>query len=143
MTIRLSRKDLWLIAGVALLGISTPAPLLAQPADEEIVVTSRYGPVPDSVKSLSQAISYRDLDLSTQSGRDEMRHRIKLTARYLCDKLGEGGSTAPAPSCQQEATDDAMKRIGTIEETFSPRGTAWVAGPAWSAPYPADWAPRH
>jgi len=133
-----------LAAGAMLLGTMVPATLLAQPADEELVVTGRYGKVPDSVQSLSQAVSYRDLDLGTAAGRAEMRHRIKLTARYLCDKLGESGSgSGVVPSCQNAATADAMKRIGTIEETFSPRGTTWVAGPAWAPPYPADWASRY
>lgn len=144
MTKRLSPKHAWLIAGAALIGLSAPAPTLAQSADEELVVTGHYGKVPDSTQSLSQAISYRDLDLSTAAGRDEIRHRIKLTARYLCDKMGESDSgSSVVPSCQQAATADAMKRIGTIEETFSPRGTTWVAGPAWAPPYPADWATRY
>jgi UrcA family protein len=142
---RISRKDFWLLTSAVLLGASLPAPALAQPADEEeLVVTGRYGPAPESAQSLSQAVSYRDLDLSTKAGRDEVRHRIKLTARYLCDKLGESStSSSVTPSCQQAATADAMKRIGTLEETFSPRGTTWVAGPAWTPPYPADWATRY
>lgn len=145
MTRRISRKDILLVAGALAIGLAAPAPTLAQTyADEELVVTGRYGKVPDSVQSLSQAVSYRDLDLSTAAGRAEVRHRIKLTARYLCNKMGESDSSSSvAPSCQQAATDDAMKRIGTVEETFSPRGTTWVAGPAWNPPYPADWASRY
>lgn len=38
---------------------------LAQAAPEEIVVTGRYGQVPDGVRTLSQPVSYADLDLST------------------------------------------------------------------------------
>ncbi|MBD3761459.1 UrcA family protein [Rhizorhabdus sp.] len=141
---RLPPNALWLIAGAALITISVPSPLLAQSAEEELVVTGQYGTMPDSVKSLSQAVSYHDLDLSTGSGRAEIRHRIKLTSRYLCEKLGESGSSSGVvPSCEQAATTDAMKRIGTIEESFSPRGTTWVAGPAWAPPYPADWAKRY
>jgi UrcA family protein len=119
-------------------------PLWAQAAPEEITVTGRYGRVPDNVQSLSQAVSYADLDLSTTSGKDELRHRVALTARYLCDKLGESASSSgPVPSCRDAAQQDAMKRVGTVEEGFAPRGTTWAHPAAWQAPYPADWATRY
>ncbi|HKT75091.1 MAG TPA: UrcA family protein [Sphingobium sp.] len=115
----------------------------AQPP-EEITVTGRYGRVPDSVQSLSQPVSYADLDLSTKAGKDELRHRVALTARYLCDKLGESSTaTPPGTSCRDASVSDAMKRVGTIEEGFAPRGTTWVAGTRWQAPYPADWTQRY
>ena len=96
--------------------------------------------MPDNVQSLSQAVSYADLDLSTTSGKAELRHRVALTARYLCDKLGESASsTGPVPSCRDAAQQDAMKRVGTVEEGFAPRGTTWARPAAWQAPYPADW----
>jgi UrcA family protein len=123
-------------AALALAG----APALAQSAPEEIIVEGRYGTVPDSVKTLSQAVSYADLDLTTDAGRDVLRQRIRLTARFLCNKLGETSSSTPlTPSCQDEAVRSAMSRVGTIEEGFAPRGTTWVRPPAWTAPYPADW----
>ena len=135
-------------AAVILLGsaalIAAGAPAFAQPAPEEIIVEGRYGRVPDSVQSLSQPVSYADLDLSTKAGRDELRHRINLTARFLCDKLGESDtSTGVTPSCRDGATKDAMTRLGTVEQGFAPRGTTWVRPPAWSAPYPADWSTRY
>jgi UrcA family protein len=132
-----------LIAGAAAIGLASPG--LAQSSDEELVVTGRYGgTVPDSVKSLSQTVSYRDLDLSTAGGRAEFRHRIRLTARFLCGKLGEDNSSVGVgPSCRTAATDDAMKRAGTLEAHFAPRGTTWVSGPAWSAPYPATWTSQY
>lgn len=122
------------------------APVLAQnaPDSEEITVTGRFGRVPDNVRTLSQAVSYADLDLSTPEGKAEIRHRINLTARYLCDRLGESASsTGPAGSCRDAASRDAMGRLGTVEAHFAPRGTAWTAPRAWQAPYPADWATRY
>ena len=125
--------------------VAGAAPLMAQPS-EDITVTGRYGTVPDSVQTLSQAVSYYDLDLGTEAGRRELRQRVSLTARFLCSKLGES-STAPGPgnipSCQQGATKDAMERVGTIEQGFAPRGTAWVRPKAWTSPYPADWATKY
>jgi UrcA family protein len=108
---------------------------------EEITVV---GKAPDSVRSLSQAVSYADLDLSAKAGRDELRHRLSLTARFLCEKLGEADSGSPVvPSCRDAALKDATARAGTIEEGFAPRGTTWVAGNPWQPPYPADWSKRY
>ncbi len=131
-----------LIAGLVVFGAG--APVLAQPVQEEdIIVTGRYG-VPDSAQSASQRVSYADLDLSLGVDRDRLKHRISLTARYLCEKLGET-DTSPGvtPSCRDAAVQDALKRVGTIEENFAPRGTAWVARNPWRAPYPADWETRY
>ena len=111
---------------------------------EEIVITGKYGMSADEIQSLSQSVSYADLDLSTAAGRAELRHRVSLTARFLCDKLGEGGSsTSVVPSCRDAATRDAMTRVGTLEEGAAPRGTTWVRPPAWSPPYPVDWTKRY
>ncbi|WP_340265517.1 UrcA family protein [Sphingobium mellinum] len=116
---------------------------IAQPP-EEIIITGRYGRVPDSVQSLSQPVSYADLDLSTAAGKDELRHRVSLTARYLCEKMGETDAATPVtPSCRDAAVRDAMQRVGTIEEGFAPRGTTWVAPTRWQPPYPEDWARRY
>lgn len=131
-----------LCIGAAIAGLA--APTLAQDAPEEIIVSGRYGTVPDSVQSLSQAISYADLDLSKESDRKILRQRVSLTARFLCDKLGEPDMAAPpVPSCRDAAVADAMKRVGTIEEGFAPRGTTWARGPAWQAPYPEDWPHKY
>jgi len=135
-----------LIAGAALLPAFAIIPSMAsaQGAPEEIVVTGNLRTVPDSVRSLSQSVSYADLDLSTEAGRAEMRHRVNLTARFLCDKLGESGSSsAIIPSCRDAAVRDAMSRLGTVEQSFAPRGTTWVRPQAWSPPYPADWRQRY
>ncbi|BAV65785.1 UrcA family protein [Sphingobium cloacae] len=111
---------------------------------EEIIVTGRYGKVPDSVQSLSQNISYADLDLSTKAGKAELRHRVALTARFLCDRLGEPEvASPPVPSCRDAATKDALERVGTLEAGFAPRGTGWVAPSPWEAPYPAEWTTRY
>lgn len=129
-------------AGAACVGFASPS--IAQ-SDEELVVTGRYGGIlPESVKSLSQTISYADLDLSSTAGRTEFRHRIRLTARYLCGKLGENDTaTGIGPSCRDGATQDAVKRAGTLEAHFAPRGTTWVAASAWSPPYPTIWTSQY
>lgn len=130
-------------AACALLLTAAATPALAQ-TDEMIVVTGKYGKVPDNIQTLSQNVSYADLDLSTKAGKDELRKRLSLTARFLCDKLGEPTVAAPpAPSCRDAATRDAMQRVGTVEASFAPRGTGWVAPAPWQAPYPSDWSTRY
>lgn len=131
-------------SAVAAVALTVAAPAFGQAPVEEIVVMGRYGTAPDSVRSLSQPVSYADLDLSTPAGRDELRRRVRLTARFLCDKLGEGASSSgPAPSCRDAASRDALTRVGTLEQSFAPRGTTWVAPTPWDAPYPDDWVTRY
>jgi UrcA family protein len=129
-------------AGVGAAAASLPAS--AQGTVEELIVTGRLGAAPDNVKSLSRPVSYADLDLSTEAGRHVLHQRVSLTARWLCDKLGEGGAgDSLAPSCRDAAVKDAKERLGTLEAHFAPRGTTWVAGPAWATPYPADWVTKY
>jgi UrcA family protein len=119
-----------------------PAPVAVPPAPEEIVIVGHYGrQLPDNVDSASMAISYADLDLSFPEDRRVLRQRIALTARFLCDKLGET-DTGPG-TCRDEATRDALRRVGTIEEHFAPRGTAWVRPAPWTPPYPVVWVQQY
>ena len=121
--------------------LAQPVPVVVQPAPEEIVIMGHYGRVPDNVDSLSMTVGYADLDLSYPGDRRILRQRISLTARYLCDKLGES-DTGPG-SCRDEATHDALRRVGTIEAHFAPRGTAWARPPAWTPPYPVVWVQQY
>jgi UrcA family protein len=128
-----------LLAGAA--GLAAPA---SAQTVEELVVTGRLERVPGTAQSLSRPVSYADLDLSREADRKIFRQRVSLTARWLCDKLGESASgDALAPSCRDAATKDALARTGTLEQGFAPRGTTWVAGPAWATPYPADWTTKY
>jgi UrcA family protein len=117
-----------------------PGPVLVEPAPEEIVIVGHRG-VPDNVDSLSMTVGYNDLDLSYPGDRKILRQRISLTARFLCDKLGES-DTGPG-SCRDEATQDALRRVGTVEAHFAPRGTAWVRPQPWTPPYPVVWAQQY
>ena len=128
--------------------LASAAPLMAQPVappppppPEEIVIVGHFGRVPDNVDSASLAVGYADLDLSNPGDREILRRRISLTARYVCDKLGES-DTGPG-SCRDAATKDALRRVGTVEENFAPRGTAWVRPPSWAPPYPNAWVQQY
>jgi UrcA family protein len=118
--------------------VTSVAPVHAQSTVGEITVTGHFGPS-DNIRSISQTVGYGDLDLSTNAGRHEFKHRISLTARYLCDKLGESESSdGVTPSCRDAATSDADAQADAVIAKFS--RAAWVAAPAWSAPYPSTWA---
>ena len=131
-----------LLAGVTLVS-AVPTLALAQDypdTQEDIVVEGRWGRVPDNVDSLSQRVSYADLDLRYADDRRELRHRIDLTARYLCDRLGEDDSSSSiTPSCREAAVRDALRRVGTVEAHWAPRDTGWVRPARWQAPYPDTW----
>ncbi len=134
----------WSVLGVV--SLASAAPVLAQPLPpapppEEIVIVGHYGRVPDNVDSLSMTVGYADLDLSYAADRDILRHRIALTARFLCDKLGES-DTGPG-SCRDVATQDALRRVGTIQAHFAPRGTAWLRPAPWAPPYPVVWVQQY
>ena len=114
---------------------------VVQPVPDQIVIVGHYGRLPDSVDSASTPVGYGDLDLSIPADRDILRHRISLTARYLCDKLGES-DTGPG-SCRDAATRDALQRVGTVWEHAAPRATAWVRPPTWVPPYPQAWVTEY
>jgi UrcA family protein len=106
------------VAGAATFAFARPAAAQTVyddvPTVGEVVVYG--GPVgPDGrPERLSQAVSYADLDLSTWSGREALRHRIRDTARSLCDALNEPSTRAGdplVPSCVDEAVRGAERQM--------------------------------
>jgi len=77
----------------------------------EVTVTgpaNRDGPM-----RMSRVVSIRDLDLTTRYGQEQMRLRIRATARDLCRELGEGRdySSAVAPTCVDRAIRDVRPQV--------------------------------
>ena len=131
------------LAGAMLIGAATPALTQEYYPDpqEDIIVNGRSGRVPDDVETLSQRVSYADLDLRYSDDRRELRHRVTATARDLCDRLGENQNSSPlVPSCRDAAVHDAMRRVGTDDADYAPRDTAWAAP---SEPYQASYEPDY
>lgn len=103
-------------AALALGGAATAMPAAAQYAYDtysgsyvdEVVVPGRYYRG-DRPTTLSRAVSYRDLDLTTYSGQHVLKMRIRATARDLCRELGEGpGNGGPLMrSCEDDAVRSA------------------------------------
>lgn len=127
-----------LLAAMTMAGVATPAS--AQDDPDDVVVYGRWHHrLPDDVQTASQRVSYADLDLRYAEDRRELRHRITVTARYLCDRLGESDDygSSVVRSCREEAVRDALQRVGTEDAEYAPRDTAWTA-PRWQEPDPED-----
>jgi len=123
------------LAGLALLAgmASAAGSVAAQTVVDELTVTGRYGVGPN-VRSLSTAVSYRDLDLTTQAGRDVLSQRVRIAARDLCRRLGEPGNlgTAAAPSCERDAIMSAREQERFAAANATP--DAYAAAPPAPAP---------
>jgi UrcA family protein len=134
----------WLAAAAAAAGLALiSAPAAAQTV-EELTVTGRMGP-DGQVRELSQAVSYADLDLTTEAGKTELNQRIKTAAHTLCTRLGEQdqASTPLVPSCEEAAVDGTKTQMNTAIAAAKPRSQmAGVEPPApAAAPAPVAEAP--
>src|SRR5437879_5033200 len=95
---------------VAAAAFAAGAPAVAQTL-EELTVTGhalRYQP-----QSLSETVSYADLDLTSRRDRHRLAERVNVTAQRLCDRLNE---PPPSPgnlghSCEEIAVRDAMGQV--------------------------------
>lgn len=93
------------------------APYVSDTNETVHVIAPRYaGPrynkyhAPYVNASLSQPVSYDDLDLRTYGGARILKDRIRLTARLMCRELDERMPVTAdfSPSCYKNAVADAM-----------------------------------
>jgi UrcA family protein len=84
------------------------APALAQNIDE-LTVTG-HGP---RAQSLSEAVSYADLDLNLRADRATLQRRVSDTAGRLCDQLNQDPASRHnmGKSCKDIAVRDAMGQV--------------------------------
>lgn len=125
-------------AGAAL----TSAPAFAQTV-EEVTVVGRYGPDGEP-RTLSRAVSFADLDITTQPGQEQLKQRISDTARELCTELGEpsAAGAGPVPSCRDQAVREASEQMRTAVAAARPRPADWTAPvPEMAAAPPPEPAP--
>jgi UrcA family protein len=90
--------------------LACAAPALAQSV-EELTVT---GHVPGQrVRSLSEAVSFADLDLTYAADRDRLRVRVNNAARRVCTQLNQDAPNAAnlGHSCQEVAVRNAMDQV--------------------------------
>ena len=120
-----------LLAAAALAGTASAA--LSQTTVGELVVIgheSRTDP-----ETLSFRVSYRDLDLRGEPGRQELDRRIRVTAKHVCARLGEiehvSGNNA---ACEQMAIQDARSAANEAKIRAFRSTRHWKPGPPWSPP---------
>jgi UrcA family protein len=118
---------------------TTVAPALAQPdASEHITVPSpnivqktNVGPTHTRTITVSQAVSYGDLDLRTGEGMTKLQGRVKQAAADVCRELDR---RYPKPAytgetvhddCVGTATRQAMARVEGVAP-LAPRNVAQV-----------------
>jgi UrcA family protein len=76
-----------------------------------------------AVASPSQgaAVSYDDLDLSSEAGRAELAKRFDKAARDIC-KAGEGKLTGRARYCYESTSKSLQTRVAAIIAKHEARG---------------------
>jgi UrcA family protein len=89
------------------------APALAQ--DIDTLTVTGHGP---RAQSLSEAVSYADLDLTLRADRATLQRRVSDTAGRLCDELNQDPATHHnmGKSCKDVAIRDAM---GQVRQAFA------------------------
>lgn len=82
--------------------------------------------------TVSYKVGYADLDLRTKEGQDALADRIKVTAAYVCEKLGEAkqGNSICVDSAVKDASTAARRAVKAAQESH----VAWKAGAAWTPP---------
>lgn len=102
--------------------VAVGGPCFAQTVGE-LTVTGRGPMLHDRAMSISETVSYSDLDLRYAGDRNRLEQRVNDTARRICTKLNE-----PSPSrhnlgasCQEIAVRDAM---GQVRQAFADASTS-------------------
>jgi UrcA family protein len=130
-------------AGAAALAAAAGAPAFAQTV-EELTVIGQWNGRGEPPARLSRVVSYTDLDLRNAADQAELRRRIDVTARDICDELGEdrGNAGALGPSCRQRAVDDAMRQVRVaVAQAYSVPPAYAVVGAAADTAYVAPAGP--
>src|SRR5579859_6625424 len=104
------------------------APALAQNIDE-LTVTG-HGP---RAQSLSEAVSYADLDLTQRADRATLQRRVSDTAGRLCNQLNQDPATHHnmGKSCKDIAIRDAM---GQVRQAFADASSSPAYVDAYGTP---------
>jgi len=108
-------RNLALAALAAATALCAGAPALAQVYDrgsvDELTVTGRLPG--QRAYSLSEAVSYADLDLTRYSDRETLRLRVNDTARRICTRLNQESPNRAnmGHSCQENAVRGAMDQV--------------------------------
>jgi UrcA family protein len=110
-------RHLALATLTAAAALVTGAPAFAQSLDE--VTVTGHGP---RAMSLSDTVSYADLDLTLRADRDRLARRVSDTAGRLCDQLDQDPASNHniGKSCKDVAIRGAM---GQVRQAFADAGS--------------------
>ncbi|HEV2530095.1 UrcA family protein [Phenylobacterium sp.] len=118
-----------ILAALAIAGLSAAAaPALAQTV-EQLTVTGQWNGRGEPPATLSRIVSYDDLDLRLAADQSVLRRRIEVTAREICDELGQDrpNRTNLGRSCQDMAVNNAMQQVRfAVAQSFSTPGPAYA-----------------
>jgi UrcA family protein len=116
-----------LAAFAGLAGLAFAVPILAQTIDE-LVITGHSARA--RAETLSERVSYADLDLTQARDRGMLRQRVNAAAGRVCDQLGEARPAAGnlGQSCQEVAVRGASEQM---RYAFA----AARSGPAYAGSY--------
>jgi UrcA family protein len=108
--------------------VCAAAPALAQAIDE--VTVTGHGP---RAMSLSETVSYADLDLNLRADRDRLMRRVNDTAGRLCDQLNQDPASHHnmGKSCKDVAVRDAM---GQVRQAFADASSSPAYVDAYGTP---------
>lgn len=124
------------IATLAAAAALVAAPAFAQSTLDELTVTGQFNPRNGPPETLSERVSFADLDLNRAADRDELNLRIKAAASDVCKRVGAEptGFQNLSSSCEQIALRDASVQVRRA--VADARSGAYAA----NAPYPADYS---
>jgi UrcA family protein len=123
-----------LFAGAALaaVGLMASRPAFSQtPTVEELVVT---GQIPGAEK-FTYPVSYADLDLKTVSGQAALRHRVRVSAEYVCRKLADRDNKPNTfGDCRRKAVNGGEAASAKAIAAAKTRTGPFHPGPTWDPP---------
>jgi UrcA family protein len=101
------------LGAVCAMGVVTAPPAFGEEGGGQFTVLGRHDARDEH--SLTAAVSYRDLDLTTRDGRAALRARVWKTAEKLCARIGEShvSSATRALSCEDQAVYGASGQLQT------------------------------
>jgi|SRR5690606_18776840 len=71
------------------------------------------------------SVNYRDLDLSTEAGREELSKRFDQAAREMCGVTGEKAAAGRQRYCYERTSKQVARRVEAI---LAEQGAAQASG---------------
>jgi UrcA family protein len=123
------------VAAITVMGLVSAH---GQTTVDELVVTAPNAPgekAGEQKQVFAYKLSYADLDLKTATGQSALRHRIRLTAKYVCDRLAATDNKPyTVTDCRRKAIDGAEAQAARAISAAEARQGPFHRGPPWQPP---------